>query len=87
MISHLVGKIFDLIFLVLIISVLLSWIPSIKWYNEPFKSLRAFSDFFFLPFRKIIPPIGMLDISPIFAFIVLQIVASFIVRLLIRFGL
>lgn len=82
-----VAKIFDLIFLVLIVSVLLTWIPNIKWYDEPFKSLKAFSEIFFAPFRKIIPPIGMVDISPIFAFIALQIVASLLVRLLASLGL
>ena len=82
-----VAKIFDLIFLVLIVSVLLTWIPNIKWQNEPFSSLKAFSEIFFALFRKIIPPIGMVDISPIFAFIALQIVASLLVRLLASLGL
>ena len=82
-----VARIFDLIFLILFITILLTWIPSINWYNEPFKSMRAFSEIFFAPFRKIIPPIGMIDISPIVAFILLSVLRNFIVRLLLMLGL
>ena len=83
----LVARIFDLIFLVLFITILLSWFPNIKWYNEPFKSMKAFSEIFLSPFRKIIPPIGMLDISPIVAFFVLSLIRNLILRLLYTLGL
>ena len=86
-ISVAVAKIFELIILVLFITILLSWFPNIKWYNEPFKSLKAFSEFFLAPFRKIIPPIGMIDISPIIAFICLSILRNIIVGFLYSLGL
>ncbi len=82
-----VARIFDLIFLILFISILCTWIPNINWYNEPFKSMRQFSEIFFAPFRKLIPPIGMIDISPIVAFIVLSIVRRLLVGLLLALGL
>jgi len=80
------ARLFDLIFLMLMISVLLTWIPNINRYNEPFKSIFAFSEIFFAPFRKLIPPIGGLDISPIFAFIILSIIRNVILRILIMLG-
>ncbi len=86
-ISIAVAKIFELIILVLFITILLSWFPNIKWYNEPFKSLKAFSEIFLAPFRKIIPPIGMIDISPMIAFICLMILRNIIVGFLYRLGL
>lgn len=82
-----VARIFDLIFLVLFITILLSWFPSVKWYNEPFRSLRAFSEIFLSPFRKLIPPIGMIDISPIVAFFCLSILRNIIVNFLLKAGL
>ena len=82
-----VAKIFDLIFFILLFSVLFSWIPNINWYNEPFKSMRAFSEIFFAPFRKVIPPIGMIDISPIVAFFALSLVRNIVVYLLVSLGL
>ena len=58
-----------------------SWFPSFansKWmrfvafYTNPYLNL----------FRKIIPPLGNLDLSPILAFFALQILESVIIRLL-----
>lgn len=86
-IARAVANIFDLITVLLIISVFLTWIPNINWYNEPFKTLRAFSEFFFKPFRRIIPPIGMIDISPIVAFILIGIIRNIVVNALLSFGL
>lgn len=82
-----VKNIFDLVFVLLLISCFLTWIPSINWYNEPFKTLKAFSEFFFAPFRRIIPPIGMIDISPIIVFILLGVVRNIVVGLLISLGI
>ena len=82
-----VAQVFNLIYLVLFITILFTWIPSIKWYNEPFKSLRQFSEIFFAPFRKIIPPIGMIDISPFAAFIALSLLQKILVGLLVSLGL
>ena len=82
-----VAKIFDLIFLILFITILLTWIPNINWYSEPFRSMKQFSEIFFAPFRKFIPPIGMLDISPIVVFFVLGIIRNMLVGLLTAIGL
>ncbi len=82
-----VARIFDLIFLILFITILLTWIPNINWYNEPFKGMKIFSEFFFAPFRKFIPPIGMIDISPIVAFFVLSIIRNILITLLRSIGL
>lgn len=86
-ISLAVARIFDLIFLLLFITILLSWVPTINWFNEPFRSLRAFSEIFLGPFRKLIPPIGMIDISPIVAFFCLSILRQVTLSLLVGFGL
>lgn len=59
-------KVLELIQLILIIRILLSWFPNINWYNQPFRALDAITEPILTPFRRIIPPIGgMLDISPI----------------------
>ena len=86
-ISAAIARIFDLIFLLLLIYCLLTWIPSIKWYSQPFDALKSFAEIFFAPFRKLIPPVGMLDISAIVTFICLQILRTMILTLLSVFGL
>jgi len=86
-ITSAVIKIFDLIFLLLFITILLSWFPNIKWQNQPFRALKEFSEIFLAPFRRIIPPVGMIDFSPIVAFICLQILARLIIQALYAMGL
>ena len=73
--------------LLMLVRVLLSWIPNINWYKEPIYSLRRFTDYIFEPFRKFIPPIGMLDISPIFAFIAISLLQRLCLILLATLGL
>lgn len=74
---------FQATFFILIISCFLTWIPNINWYNQPFRFLGEFSNFFFSPFRKIIPPIYGIDFSPIIAFIALSILEKIILGILI----
>ncbi len=82
-----VAKLFDLFGLILIARILLTWFPNINWHNQPFKGLRIISDFYLEPFRKVIPPVGMLDLSPIVAFIFLEIIRGLVIYLLKSFGL
>jgi YggT family protein len=58
---------------VLIARILLTWLPNINWYNQPFKFLRDVTDPVMAPFQRLIPPIGGLDISPMLLFFVLDI--------------
>ncbi len=77
-VSNLVG----LLNLLVILWCLLSWFPNIRWYDQPFKTLDQIVQPIVAPFRKVIPPIGNIDISPMVAMIVLQIVASGIKQLI-----
>ncbi len=58
--------------LILIIRVLLSWFPNLDWSNPILSSISSITDPYLNAFRGIIPPIGGLDISPILAFVVLN---------------
>ena len=63
--------------------ILSSWIPQIK-NNIIGEFLEAICEPYLKLFRKIIPPIGMLDISPVVALIVLSLLQNFIVTLLFK---
>jgi YggT family protein len=60
----------------LIIRVLLTWFPSVNWYNQPFAALSQISDPYLNLFRSIIPPLGGMDFSPILAVVALNIVGD-----------
>ena len=87
MISRTVGTLFYINYLLIIIRIFLSWIPSIDWQTQPFFWIRSVTDPFLNIFRGIIPPIGMLDISPIIAIILLQILNGVICGFLQGLGL
>ena len=57
---------------VLFARILLTWLPNINWYNQPFAFLRNVTDPVMEPLRRIIPPIGGLDISPILLFFLID---------------
>lgn len=88
MISHIIGLIFYFYYVLIIIRIFLSWIPSIDWYQQPFSLIKSIVDPFLNIFRGVIPPIGgMLDISPIIAIILLQILQGVVVGFLVNIGL
>jgi YggT family protein len=60
----------------LIIRVLLTWFPTINWYNQPFAALSQITDPYLNLFRSIIPPLGGMDFSPILAFIALILIGT-----------
>ena len=81
----LISGLLELVNLLVIVWCLLSWFPNIKWYEQPFKGLDQIVQPIIAPFRKIIPPIANIDISPMIAMIVLQLVASAVKQLVGQF--
>jgi len=77
-----VNNIFNIFFFLIILRIFLSWIPNVKWENQPWKTIREVTDLYLNIFRRIIPPFGGLDFSPIIAIIVLQIIQNIIVYII-----
>ena len=63
--------------------ILTSWFPQIK-NNFIVEFLEAICEPYLKIFRKIIPPFGMLDISPIAALVVLSVRENLIIMLLFK---
>lgn len=86
MISFAVAILFRIIYLIIILVVLMSWIQIFDARKEPVITLVKIYNAIMSPFR-VIPPIGMIDISPLIAFIILQIIERLILTILGGFGL
>ena len=67
----------NLFFFVILIKIILSWVAP-HTYNHATALLTAMAEPVLRPFRRIIPSIGGLDISPIFAIILLQAAVIFL---------
>lgn len=74
-----INNIFAIFYFLIILRIFLSWIPNMRWDKQPWKVVREVTDLYLNIFRRFIPPIGMLDISPIVAILVLQLVQNLMI--------
>lgn len=78
-----ISQLFQLIWLIFILRILLSWFPNVDWWKQPFKFIRDFTEPVFEPFRRIIPSIGGLDLSPIVVFLLLGMIKDVVLNLIL----
>ena len=83
MVQRLVLTLFDFYAGLILIYVLMSWIPNMSgWVATVYNALARLCEPYLGLFRRIIPPIGMVDISPIVAILALQVVARVVAMVL-----
>jgi len=69
----------------IIIRILLTWIP-VNPYSAFVSFITSITDPYLNIFRRIIPPVGMIDFSPIAAFFVLEVIRMLLLQLLTILG-
>lgn len=74
-----INNLFEIYFWIILVRCLLSFVPSIDWYKQPFAFIKEVTDVYLNLFRKIVPPINGLDFSPIIAIIVLQVIQYLVI--------
>ena len=87
-ISNIFGVLSDTLVIysyILILRVLLTWFPGLDWSNPILSNISAISDPYLNLFRGIIPAIGGLDLSPILAFVVLNISQNLLLKVQFAF--
>lgn len=84
MLSVAVYQIFRIYSIILVIYVLMSWIPygASKWVEDIRAVLGSICEPYLGLFRRIIPPFGMVDFSPVVAIIVLQFLERLVLYIL-----
>lgn len=80
--ANLLGAFFTIYTWILIIRVLIGWV-SPDPFNPVVQFLAKATDPVLEPLRKVIPPIGPFDISPIAAVLILQALQHFLIRTLL----
>jgi YggT family protein len=76
----------NILFYAMIISVILSWVAPGS-HNPGAELVAQITEPVLAPFRRIVPNLGGLDISPIFAFIVIQLLQSWLIPRLAYYAL
>jgi YggT family protein len=80
-VSTLVGFIFTLLMAAIFIRVIGSWV-GIGPYNRWMRPFYALTNWLIDPIRRILPPFGMIDFSPMVAWLVLYVLRGFVMGLL-----
>lgn len=63
--SWILGLIFGLMILLFLFRIVLTWYPQIELKRFPFNVIVITTEPFLAPLRKLIPPIGGVDITPV----------------------
>ena len=77
-----IDLIFTFLTLAIIAHALLSWLPIDRYNNPAVRVLDQIVAPILEPLRRIVPPIGMMDITPIVALIILQVLQAIVDNLL-----
>ena len=83
--AELLRMVFEIYALILIVRVLITWVNPDP-FNPVVQFLSRMTDPVLEPLRRVIPPLGPIDISPIVALLILQALQHFIVRTLWDFS-
>ena len=83
--AQLLQMVFQVYTLILIVRVLITWVNPDP-FNPVVQFLSKVTDPVLDPLRRVIPPIGPIDISPIVALLLLQALQHFLVRTLWDFS-
>lgn len=79
----LLSLVFNIIYFVLVIRIILSWVGADP-YNEIVRIIYTITDPILAPFRRLPLQMGGIDFSPIVAFIVLNVLKNFTVNILLQ---
>jgi YggT family protein len=74
--STFVGLLCQILAFAILARALVSWVPNMRPDSAPVRFLNDITEPILAPLRKVIPPIGMMDISPLIAMILLSQVGS-----------
>ncbi len=83
LIVFLVDGLFSVLTFALFVRIISSWF-GFSPYSKPMRVVHALTDWLLDPLRKVIPPLGMIDLSPLVAYFMLWLARWFVVGMLLR---
>lgn len=84
LIAQIVNVFFQVYTLMLFARILASWVPQLNDYRA-MQFVSFYTDPYLNFFRRFVPPLGMIDFSPVIAFLCLGFIQDIIVRFLLSF--
>ncbi len=81
LLANFIDFVFTLLNLAILARALLSWVR-VSPYHPAVEFLYRITEPILAPLRRVIPPVGMVDISPVIALLLLQIVQQVLVAII-----
>lgn len=63
--SWILGLLFGLMILLFLFRIVLTWYPQVELKRFPFNLIAVITEPFLVPLRKLVPPVGGVDITPV----------------------
>lgn len=82
MLAYGINNVINLYIYLIVFRILLTWIPNVDFEKQPFMTLKDVCDPYLNLFKRVIPPLGMIDISPVVAILFLNLVQILLIKLL-----
>ena len=79
----LVSDVAQVLALLIIVRAVLTWIPSVDHGHPAIRTIVRITDPVLLPIRRVIPPLGGIDVTPIAALLLIEIARNLLVRILL----
>ena len=83
MILQVVDTVFMVYMIMLFIRIISSWFPDFQSHTA-MRFVSFYTDPYLNVFRKVIPPLGMIDLSPIVAFFALQFLEGIVKAIIVQ---
>ncbi len=74
---------FNIVLLLILVRIILSWLPQLRTHQIA-EIVFGITEPILSPFQRIIPPIGMIDISPMVAIITLSVLQQVLLWLIVN---
>jgi len=81
---YFINVFFQVFTLMIFARIIASWVPQANEYRV-MQFISYYTDPYLNLFRKIIPPLGMFDLSPIVAFLTLRFIQDILIKFLANF--
>ena len=79
----LVSDVAQVLALLIIVRALLTWVPSVDYGHPLIRAIVRITDPVLLPIRRLVPPLGGIDVTPIAALLLIQVARYLLINILV----
>lgn len=77
----LISDVAQVLALLIIVRALLTWIPSVDYGHPVVRAIVRVTDPVLLPIRRLVPPLGGIDVTPIAALLLIQVARYLLINI------